>query len=67
MDLALLTEPGPISIVPDWRDDLIVYLEGNDKDRFSGAALISATGAQPRRIKAGASSPKRIPRHGIIR
>jgi Tol biopolymer transport system component len=65
--LTLITEPGPISIVPDWQDDLIVYLEGNEKDRFAGAALISATGAQPRRIKAGASSPKWIPRHGIIR
>ena len=63
--LTLITQPGPISIVPDWRDDLIVYLEGNERDRFSGASLISENGAQPRRIKVGASSPKWIPRRGI--
>ena len=65
--LSRLTDPGPISIVPDWRDDLIVYMEASEKQRFAGAALIAANGAQPRRIKPGANSPKWIPRRSIIR
>lgn len=65
--MSLLTEPGPISIVPDWRDDLVVYMEASEEQRFAGASLIGANGAQPRRIKPGANSPKWIPRHGIIR
>ena len=65
--LSRVTEPGPISIGPDWRDDLIVYMEMSETYRFAGAALIGTNGAQPRRFKPGAQFPKWIPRRAIIR
>lgn len=61
--LARLTRPGPISIIPDWRDDSILYLELNDEGDYLGASMVSANGIEqaPRRIGLGANVPKWIP------
>ncbi|MBI5722372.1 MAG: hypothetical protein HZA50_00275 [Planctomycetes bacterium] len=58
-----LTKPGPISIVPDWHDHLIVYFEGNEKEKYIGASVVTdnSTNQTQRRFKAGANSPKWIP------
>jgi Tol biopolymer transport system component len=57
-----LTKPGPISIIPNWRNNLIMYFEGNERDKYIGAAVVTdnSTDQTPRRIKAGANSPKWI-------
>lgn len=57
-----LTKPGPISIIPAWRNNLIVYFEANEKENYMGAAVVTDNGTDqtPRRIKPGANSPKWI-------
>lgn len=61
--LARLTEPGPISIIPDWKGDLIVYTELSDRGNYRGTAVVSANGKdqKPRRTMRGANSAKWIP------
>ena len=58
-----LTKPGPISIIPNWEDGLIVYTEISEKGNYIGASIVRADGQDqlPKRIKPGASSPKWIP------
>jgi Tol biopolymer transport system component len=58
-----LTKPGPISIIPDWKGDTVVYMQISERDSYSGACVVSATGVEqePLRIKPGAQSPKWIP------
>jgi len=62
--LKRLTKPGPISIIPNWRGDSIVYTEISERDNYSGASVVSASGEDqtPRRIKRGASAPKWLPK-----
>jgi Tol biopolymer transport system component len=61
--LARLTRPGPISIIPDWKDDTILYLELNEADHYTGISLVRATGTdqEPTRIANGANVAKWIP------
>jgi len=60
--LVRLTKPGPISIIPNWYGDLIAYVEVSERDSYSGASIVSASGRDqpPKRIKAGANSPRWI-------
>ena len=57
-----LTRAGPISIVPNWTGDWIVYVEMHEATDFRGASIIKADGTGRQRIKAGARMPKWIPR-----
>jgi Tol biopolymer transport system component len=59
-----ITKPGPISMIPDWRDNEIIYTEINETDKYSGAAVVNSTGTEqtPTRIKTAVKSPKWIPR-----
>ncbi len=60
--LTLLTTPGPISIIPDWKGSKIVFLElDDDTVDYLGAVTIDDTGANYSRIYSGASTPKWIP------
>lgn len=60
--LTRITQPGPISIAPDWRKDFIVYFEATDRENppFVGIALIRPDGTGHRRIKANTNLPKWI-------
>lgn len=61
--LTRLTRPGPISIVPHWKGDRIVYLELNDADDYLGVSLIDPRRPDQAgtRIRRGASIPRWIP------
>ena len=61
--LKRLTKPGPISMIPDWKGDAVVYTEISDKEQYSGASVVNARDGDqsPKRIKSGANSPKWIP------
>ena len=60
--LTRVTKPGSISIIPDWQGNLIVFTELNEKDNYKGASIINMDGTGYKRIKAGANSPKWIPK-----
>jgi Tol biopolymer transport system component len=63
--LTRVTKPGPISIIPNWTDGLIVYTEISERDGYHGAAVVGANDAAqttPKRIRAGANSSKWIPK-----
>lgn len=62
--LTRVTRPGPISIVPNWTKDVIVYTEISEKDGYHGAAIakVSEVEQMPRRIRPGADASKWIPR-----
>ncbi|MCI0620925.1 MAG: hypothetical protein L0387_04510 [Acidobacteria bacterium] len=61
--LKRLTRPGPISIIPDWKEGVVVYTELSEKDNYLGASIVRADGQDqvPERIKPGVNSPKWIP------
>ena len=61
--LTRLSKPGPISIIPDWKDGRIIYTELDDRERpvYTGLSIISADGGERRRIKNFVSAPKWIP------
>jgi len=59
--LKRLTQPGPISIVPDWKENKIIFLEINPGDDYIGASIVNADGTGYKRIKKGAGFPKWIP------
>lgn len=61
--LRRVTEPGPISIVPDWVGDTILFLELNDQEEppYLGLATVRSDGAGYRRIRRGARAGKWIP------
>ena len=61
--LMRLTKPGPISILPDWVGDLVVYMELNDAEDYLGVSLVAASQPDqpPRRIIRGAQGAKWIP------
>lgn len=62
--LRRLTKPGPISIIPNLKNDSVVYFEASEKDNYIGAAVVSLEGGEqvPKRIRPGANSPKWIPK-----
>jgi hypothetical protein len=61
--LERITRPGPISIVPDWAGDTILYFEASEADAYVGASWVRPLGPDqvPNRIRLGAGSPKWIP------
>ena len=62
-ELIRLTVPGPISIVPDWIQDDILYLSISEKDQVASTALIKSnkTDQQPLRLLLGTNIAKWIP------
>ena len=62
-DITLLTQPGPISIIPDWKGNKILFLEITDKTNppHAGIALINPDGSGYKMIKNGANIGKWIP------
>jgi Tol biopolymer transport system component len=59
--LTLITVPGPISIIPDWKGTSIVYLELSDEAvDYLGVSTISDTGTGHTRINGDANTPKWI-------
>lgn len=61
--LLRLTEPGSISIIPNWQGDRIVYMEMSDTDDWWGASIVNDHDPDqaPLRIKQYAVTPKWIP------
>ncbi|MEO5742289.1 MAG: hypothetical protein ABIS29_17010 [Vicinamibacterales bacterium] len=59
-----LTQPGPISIIPDWVGNQILFLMLNDQVRppFMGIAVMNSDGTGLRRINSRANIAKWIPR-----
>lgn len=62
-DVTVITEPGPISIIPDWKGNKILYLKITDKTNppHAGIALINQDGSEYELIKNGANIGKWIP------
>ena len=58
-----ITNPGPISIAPDWQNDTVLFLEIIDKPPFphAGIAIVKSDGSGYRLIKNGANIAKWIP------
>jgi hypothetical protein len=59
--LTRLTRPGPLSIIPNLKDQLVVFTELGKE--YKGASLVSLNGVDqiPKRIRRGANAPKWIP------
>lgn len=60
-----LTKPGPISIAPDWKDDVIIYQEYDGKTKITANSKVSADGTDqvPTHIRKDAGGfPKWIPK-----
>ncbi len=62
-ELRRLTVPGPVSIIPNLKGNMVLYTEINEKAKYAGASLIflNRTDQTPKRIKFGANSPRWIP------
>jgi Tol biopolymer transport system component len=62
-DVFDITQPGPISIIPDWKGNQIIFLEITDKTNppHAGTAIINSDGTGYRLIKNGSSAAKWIP------
>ncbi len=62
-DVVVITQPGPISIVPDWRANKILFLEITDKTNppHAGLATINVDGTGYQLINNGANIGKWIP------
>jgi len=59
-----LTQPGPISIVPDWHDRKIVYTEYSEVDGYAGLVLIEPDGSGRRRLETTTGTLRDGGRHG---
>jgi Tol biopolymer transport system component len=61
--LTRVTEPGPISVIPDWVDDRVLFLRMTDQERppFMGIAVMNSDGTGLRRINSRANIAKWIP------
>lgn len=46
-----LTNPGPVSIIPDWYDGKILYTEYNDKENYVGLVTINPDGTGKKRLE----------------
>ena len=51
--LRRLTQPGPASIVPDWRGDVIIYTTYDEAGNYIGLMSIAPDGAHMRRLERG--------------
>ena len=62
-ELKRLSKAGPISIAPDWKGELILYLDISEADQYAGISIINPndTDQRPNRIKSGGNIAKWIP------
>ena len=58
-----VTEPGPISVIPDWVNDRVLFLLLTDREAppFRGIAVMYSDGSGLRRINSQANIAKWIP------
>jgi len=49
--LSRLTEPGPVSIIPDWHNNRILYTEYSEKDQYIGLVLMNPDGTGKKRLE----------------
>jgi Tol biopolymer transport system component len=58
-----VTEPGPISVIPDWMGDQVLCLVLTDRggSTYRGVAVMNADGSGLRRINSSANIAKWIP------
>jgi hypothetical protein len=63
LDLKRLSDPGPISVVPDWRGSKILHLLMTDRESppFFSIVVMDESGKNPRRVKKDANIAKWIP------
>jgi Tol biopolymer transport system component len=61
--LRRITEPGPISVIPDWVNDQVLFLLLTDREAppFRGIAVMYSDGSGLRRINSQANIAKWIP------
>jgi hypothetical protein len=61
--LRRVTEPGPISVIPDWKDNRVLFLNLTDRESkvFRGIAVMNSDGTDLRRINSHANIAKWIP------
>ncbi|MCI0525675.1 MAG: hypothetical protein L0Y75_10470, partial [Acidobacteria bacterium] len=61
--LRRVTRPGPISVLPNWKDNLILYTEINEAAQYAGISIVSDQGTDqlPERIRSGPWAPNWIP------
>lgn len=61
--LRRVTRPGPISVLPNWKDDLILYTEINEAAQYAGISLVRDQGTDqlPERLRSGPWGPNWIP------
>lgn len=64
-----LTAPGPISVIPDWTDDKVLYLQLTDQESppFHGIVVMDSDGRNARRINSDANIAKWIPARAQLR
>lgn len=60
--LRRVTRPGPISVLPNWKDNLILYTEINEAAQYAGISIVSDQGSDqlPERIRSGPRAPNWI-------
>jgi len=63
MGLRRVTRPGPISILPNWKDNLILYSEINETAQYAGISVVSDQGTEqlPDRLRSGPWGANWIP------
>ena len=59
-----LTQPGPISIIPDWYEDKILYTEFNEQENYIGLVTINPDGSGKKRLEGEYSNFWYGGRHG---
>jgi Tol biopolymer transport system component len=61
--LRRVTRPGPISILPNWKDNLILYSEINEGAQYAGISIVSDQGTEqlPERLRSGPWGANWIP------
>jgi len=60
-----ITQPGPISVIPDWVDSKILFLELTDRGGvYRGVSLVNPDGTGYRRLRDDVNIAKWIPRSG---
>lgn len=52
-DKRRMTQPGPISIIPDWNGGTILYQEISERGGYNGVSMVNEDGTSQRRVKAG--------------
>ncbi len=63
-DLRRITEPGPIAMIPDWRDDTILFTLFDQKAGYVGLATVPAAGGPVHHLESGLAQLWDGMRHG---